>query len=165
MISATGSAPLAAAVLAYRAADRDLKKRLSDETKRTVIPGVLAAVRYRTRTHRDTVVYADTGALGGNPPGVRIGGRRKIGDGRARTAGVIRMVEFGTDAPGRTSTYVEHRRGGPVRVTRATRMGLPPRTPSGRVAYPALANAIPRACAAWVLIIARAYAPDGGTGG
>lgn len=163
MIRVADSRPLRAAVLAVKAANRDLRRDINAATRETMNPEWRRAVadNLNGRDHFTTRLL-DNGVriAAGNPPAAKAAqSKRGIGKSRRLTpAQHYALAEFGASNTERTSTYSRRsRNGGSHTVTRRTRRGLPARNPRGRVIYPAFAEIAPRMVSLWVQLIVRKY--------
>src|SRR5690606_2103530 len=93
---------------------------------------------------------------GGNPPIMRAAtSRRPLSKGGISPDAYGYLAEFG----GRSAEFTTYKRrspnGGTHEVTRRTRLGLPRRSSSGRVVYPAASEAAPRMASLWVQTFVR----------
>lgn len=93
---------------------------------------------------------------GGNPPIMRAAtSRRPLSKGGISPDAHGYLAEFG----GRSAEFTTYKRrspnGGTHEVTRRTRLGLPRRSSSGRVVYPAASEAAPRMASLWVQTFVR----------
>lgn len=160
MLSVKGDDRLQAAVLALKAAPRDVRRIVSDDTRTVMGPVWVGAVNARASTRTDQVIIAKGARIkGGNPPtAVAATSTRKLRGGLI-PAESFGPFEFGSPARDTLTTYDRKNRktAGQHRVTRHTRRQLPPAARSGRVAYPAFAEIAPRVVALWVQSIVRAY--------
>lgn len=163
MISVTGSRQLRAAVLAFKAADRDLRRDINTATRDTMNPVWRQQVADRiSGSDRFTSRMLDNGVriAAGNPPAAKAAQSKR---GLPPTRRLIpaehyALGEFGVGDTERTSTYERRSpKGKAHQVTRRTRRGLPRRVPTGRVVYPAFAETAPRMVSLWVQLIVRKY--------
>ncbi len=155
-----GDAPeLQAAVLAFRAADRDIRNEISRQTRAVLNPVWRGIVSANATSHMDAVVLAKGARVqAGNPPAFLAATSTRVMRGGLVPADNWQAFEFGTRKRGKFTTYKRRSAGGGVHdVTRRTANGLPRRTGTGRVAYPALAETMPRAVSLWLQVIVRAY--------
>lgn len=147
---------LQAAVLAFKVADRGLRKSINDATRTTFNTPWRTGIQSRARTRLERRVLAPGARIAaGNPPVfVASSSRRRLPGGLIPdTSGAA--VEWG--APDRTTTY--NRRtpsGGTTSVTRHTRRQLPRRRTTGPV-MGTVADMAPRAASLWVQLIVKTY--------
>lgn len=155
-----GSAPaqLRAAVLAMKAADRDLKSTINKATRTVMSPVWRDAVAAGANRRRDQKVLA-TGARikAGNPPAaVAATSRRRLRGGLV-PGERWPVFEFGANRD-KVTTYTRTSPNGTShQVTRRTARQLPPRRRTGHVIYPAVKAVAPRVASLWVQIIVREY--------
>lgn len=156
-----GDAPeLRAAVLALRAADRDLRNTINRQTRATLNPVWRGIVNANATSAMDAAVLAKGARVApGNPPAfVAAASRRALSGGLVPDA-QWQAFEFGTGNRGKYRTYqTRSRKGNAYTVTRRTSNQLPRRAKGGRVVYPAVAETMPRAVSLWVQTIVREYA-------
>lgn len=166
MLSVRGSRELRAAVLALKAARREVRNDINRATRQTLAPIWKQEVGQRARTTQDQRVLARGARIAaGNPPSVVAASSRRALSGGLVPVESWHAVEFGANRDAVT-TYQRTSPGGVVhQVTRHTRRGLPPRYRSGRVLYPAVAGTIPRLAALWVQLIVRKFNEAAETGG
>lgn len=149
---------LQAAVLALKGVEPAVRSAINKDMVATMGPVWKQLVAAHATTHQDTrFLVPGTRIAGGNPPvAVAANSRRKIG--RQIPNESWQGIEFGAHrALG--STYQRRSPKGNVHtVTRRTRRHLPPRTPKGRVVYPAFAELAPRVVSYWVQSIVRIVA-------
>lgn len=152
---------LEAAVLALKAANRDLRSRINKATRAELAPIWKQEVESQLmgRDHLTTRLLAGVRVQAGNPPramaaqSVRPIGRKALVPSRDYFIG-----EFGLDRDA-IATYDRKNRkgGGRHKVTRHVNRGKPARRQSGRVAYPAFAETAPRMVSLWVQTIVKLY--------
>lgn len=160
MIRVDGLPQLRAAVLAVKAANRDLRRLISAATRDTMNPvwrhevGTRLDDRFSSRMLGTGVRIA-----AGNPPAAKAAtSRRGLAPSRRLIpAEAWALAEFGVADRQRRSTYTRRTRTGSHTVTRRTRTGLPARNPRGRAVYPAFAEIGPRMVSLWVQLIVRKY--------
>lgn len=164
MISVTGSRELQAAVLAMKAADRDLRREINRATRETMNPVWRQAIadNLAGRDHVTSRVI-DNGVriAAGNPPAAKAA-QSKRGLGRQKRlipAEHWAWFEFGTGNPQKYSRYLRRnrKRGGTHQVNRRASRGLPRFTKRGRVAHPAFAHVAPRMVSLWAQLIVKKY--------
>lgn len=166
---------LQAAVLAMKAADKDLKRAINQATRETMNPVWKSMVTaHLGGTDVMTSRMLDNGVriAGGNPArAMAAQSSKRIGSGR----GLVPREdyagwEFGADRmaysryerknPFRPVHDGRKRRGDPSGthvVVRRTQLHMPRRTPKGRVVYPAFAEIGPRMVSLWVQLIVKKY--------
>lgn len=154
---------LQAAVLAMKAADRELKKRIDTATRTTMNPVWRDQVKASLAGERglsDRVLGSGVRIAAGNPPAAMAAqSARGVGDGkrvipREHYAG----WEFGANRMAYSRYERRNRtRPGTHTVERRTMMHLPRRTPQGRAVYPAFAEVAPRMVSLWVQLIVKSY--------
>jgi hypothetical protein len=149
---------LQAAVLAFRLAGRDLKRRINTSTKDVFDPVWKSEVRSRAKTGLEQrVLVPGTRVATGNPPTFVAGAsRRKLKGGLVPDTDWA-PVEFGTRKHGKFRTYTTHSsRGKAYRVSRRTAQQLPARRRHGPV-YSALEPMIHRVPSLWAQIVYKIY--------
>jgi len=155
-----GDDRLKAAALAVKAAPRDVRKIVTDDTRTIMGPVWVGEVNARARTRVDSLVIAKGARIkGGNPPtAVAATSTRKLKGGLV-PADTWGPIEFGSPGRDKPTTYRRKntRAGGTHSVTRRTRAQLPAADPKGRVAFAAFGEVAPRVVALWVQSIVRAY--------
>ena len=156
---------LRAAVLAMRAADKDIRRDVSGQLRSEMNPVWRDAVSRRITRPQDSIVLASGVRIaGGNPPAFIAGnGSRSKGSG-----GGLQPVR---DWPGweygagrKTATYTARRGGTSYRITRNVTAGYPRRSRHGRVLGPAARAVLPRAASYWVQSVIRAWLDAAETG-
>ena len=155
---------LQAAVLAMKAADRDLKRRINQATREKMNPVWRDLVKgnlFGDSVMAGKVLGAGVRIKAGNPPqAMAAQSARGVGDGkrvipREHYAG----WEFGVNRMAYSHYERRNRtRPGTHAVERRTMTGMPRRQPKGRVVYPAFAEIAPRMVSLWVQIIVKSYA-------
>lgn len=154
---------LRAAVLAMKAASRDLKRDINRRTRETMNPvwkSLVAANVAGMKSPGSRMLGTGVRIKAGNPPqALAAQSRRPIGRTKRLTpAEHYYLWEFGVPSRGRYSTYDRRSRGGGThKVKRRTMTGLPARDSSGRAVYPAFAEIGPRMVSLWVQTIVRTY--------
>lgn len=151
---------LHAAVLAFKAADRDLRKQINAATRDKFNEPWRSGITGRTRTTLERKVLAPGARVAaGNPPEFRAAASR-----RALSGGLVPdtdwpMIEFGTNDREKTKTYRRRgRSGGTFEVKRRhTRRQLPRRRPRGPV-FNTLADMQHRVPRLWAQLIVKVYA-------
>jgi len=160
VITVRGDDRLKAVVLAVKAAPREVRKAVTDDTKTVIGPVWTTAVNDRARTRTDQLVIAKGARIkGGNPPvAVAASSTRKLKGGLI-PADSWGAFEFGASTNRDTfTTYTgRSRKGKPYPVKRRTRRQLPPPNRKGRVAFAAFSEVAPRAVSLWVQSVVRAY--------
>lgn len=161
MIRVGGSRQLQAAVLAFKAANRELRRDINAATRDTMNPVWRGEVSRRISDHFSSRLL-DNGVriAAGNPPAAKAAqSKRGIGDGRRLIpAEHYALAEFGAKDREKRSTYQRRSPKGTAHsVTRRTRRGLPAHNRRGRVVYPAFAEVAPRMVSLWVQLIVRKY--------
>lgn len=158
MLSVLGDDRLKAAVLAMKAADRDLRARINAATRDEIGPEWVHAVNQHAVRSLDRKVIASSARIkAGNPPvAVAATSTRKLRGGLV-PAQQWAPIEFGGTF-NKVTTYTRRSPKGRMhKVTRHTARQLPARQRSGRVAFPAFADIAPRAVSLWVSIIVKVY--------
>lgn len=161
----TAQREIRAVVLAFKAADREIKRDVNRRTRETMNPEWRALINERAAAAHSQLVgkLLTPGAkiTAGNPPrAVAATSTRPIGrTRRLRPATDYALAEFGAANREAKSTYQRRNRKTPGthKVTRHTMRGLPPRAARGRVVYPAFAQLAPRMVSLWVQTVVRAY--------
>lgn len=149
---------LRAAVLALKAASRDLRTDINRATRETMNPVWKSLVEQRATSARDRAILGKGARIkAGNPPAGQAATSRRALRGGLSPVDNWQAIEFGADRE-RVTTYDRRsKNGGSHTVTRHTARQLPPRIRSGRVVYPAVADIGPRLASLWVSIIVRKY--------
>lgn len=154
---------LQAAVLAMKAADKDLRRAINDSTRQTMNPEwkkLVAEHSDMTTVLGAQVLNKGVRVAAGNPVQlVAASSTRGIGDGkRVKPADLYHAFEFGAD-PNHSVQYQRTSRSGKKHtVTRHVSRQLPQRRRTGRVVWPAAEVFIPRAISLWLHIIVKKYA-------
>lgn len=163
MLSAKDDRALKATVLAFKAADRDLRRDINTATRQTMNPVWRSLVRSNlSGTSAMTGKVLDTGVriAAGNPPVAKAAqSTRNVGSGgRLIPRDGYAAWEFGAVGRGLYSRYTRRsKRGVTHQVERRTMRGLPRRVDSGRVVFPAFAEIAPRMVSLWVQIVVKKY--------
>jgi len=156
-----GDAPeLRAAVLAMKGVDREVRSRISKATRETMNPVWKSLVAVNATSHMDARIMVPGARIAaGNPPSaVAANSKRPLRAGKGGLTPAIhwRGFEFGSPSRNDYSRYKRTSPKGKVHtVERRTMRGMPPRTRTGRVVYPAFAEIAPRMVSLWVQIIVR----------
>lgn len=125
-------------------ADRALRADINRATRADLSPAWQRTIRNRTITRQDeALLRVGTRIAAGNPPTLQAATSRRPMSRRRKSRGTLvpasdwPLIEFGSsrDRTGR----------------------LPPRTPKGRIVYPAIAAIAPYAAARWAQTIRDAY--------
>lgn len=158
MLSVRGSRELRAAVLALRAARREVRNDINRATRQIMNPVWRTLVASRARTALDRRVL-DTGVrvAPGNPPALVAAGSRRRLPGGLVPAEQWHAVEFGANREKVTTYSRRSPSGGTHQVRRHTARQLPARNRKGRVVHPAVADIAPRLAALWVQLIVRKF--------
>lgn len=163
MLDVNDNKALQGAVLAMKAADRDLKAKINKATRATFGPVWKQQIESQLagRDAFTAMLLKGVSVSAGNPPSLRAAtSTRKIGDKkRLSPADNYYLAEFGADRA-HVARYERKSRtsNGRHTVQRRTNTGLPRRIREGRVVYPAFAEIAPRIAALWVQLIIRTYA-------
>lgn len=156
ILSVHGSEQLQAAVLAVRAADKDLRRDLNARARAVMGPEWVKGLESRLVHPAQRVVTAGARVAAGNPPQLVAGNsKRKIGRGLIP---VQHWAGFEYGAARYRSYYGRvSPRGRKHWLKRDTRAHLPARTKHGHIIGPAVRNIIPRLAALWVQTVIRTY--------
>ena len=153
-----GPRELRAAVLAMKAAKKDMRKQINDSMRGTFNPvwRQLLAQNMGGFSPADDMVLKGARIAAGNPPRlVAAASRRRYG----RALIPVRdwhLVEYGMrDHP--TTYRRSSRKGGTHEVTRVIGTGWPARTTKGRILGPATRQILPRITAYWIQSVKKAY--------
>lgn len=163
MLSVHDDRALKAAVLAMKAADRDLRSAINKATRETMNPVWRSLVQENaTRAGGLAARMLGPGAriAAGNPPVAKAAqSSRKVGRAGSLTpADDYGPWEFGVQRRERFVTYDRTSpKGGRHKVRRRVLRGLPPAVRGGRVIYPAWSELAPRLVSLWVQLIVRKY--------
>lgn len=163
MLSVGDDRALKAAVLAFKAADRDLRRAINTATRETMNPVWRGLVSDRAAGQGGlTARMLGSGAriAAGNPPVAKaaqstrgVGSRRDL-----RPSEDFGPWEFGAPNPNKWVTYKRKgRKSGQHTVRRRALRGLPRSAPGGRVVYPAWGELAPRMVSLWVQLIVKKY--------
>jgi hypothetical protein len=150
---------LKAASLAMKAADKALRTDINRATVQVgnAIWRPLVAV-HATKAMDTRVLAVGARVKGGNPPVAMAANSRRAIGGRLVPAKAYAAWEFGAAHRNAYSKYTRKSKNGRTHsVSRRTMTGLPPRTPKGRVVWPAFAEAAPRVVSLWVQMIVKKY--------
>jgi hypothetical protein len=156
-ISVRDHRELKAVVLAFARLQNTVKNEINKATRSTLNPIWQGEVRQNVRTRMDAkVVAAGVRVKAGNPPVLQAAQSVRAIDGRLRPADDWQGWEFGSSSRSATTTYTrKSKKGGTHKVTRHTMAQMPPMRRQGRVAYPAMAETVPRIAALWVQTVVR----------
>lgn len=158
MLSVNDDGRLQAAVLALKAADRDIRTAINQATRDQVAPLWTRAVEAKAQTTVDRAVLARSARVkAGNPPQATAGTSTRRLRGGLVPADHWAGFEFGGFHAKQTTYRRKSRKGGSHKVTRHTQRQLPQRASNGRVALPAFAEIAPKAVSMWVAIIVKTY--------
>lgn len=157
MISVNDSRELQAAVLAMKAADRELRNDINRATVRVMGPVWKQVVGANATRHADMQMIAVGARVkGGNPPvAMAANSSRMVGRQRPRDAWA--GYEFGANRNAYSKYTRKSPKGTVHQVERRTMRHLPSRTRRGRVAHPAFADIAPRLVSLWVQLIVKKY--------
>lgn len=161
MISVRRDRRIGAAVLAWKAADRDLKRITRGDTAREFRPVWTQEIRRRALSDDTISALLRTGVTfsGGNPPEGRAYTATRAIRGGARPFAEGPEFEFGTGNRDRRTRYSMRPAGSDrsVIVTRHASRQMGRRIPIGRTVYPTVRKIAPRVVSYWVSSIVRAY--------
>lgn len=164
LLSVEADDSLKAAVLAFKAADKGLRKRINDATRDTMNPvwrSLVTANLGGTRAPTSAVLSGGVRIAAGNPPVAKAAqSTRNVGHGGTLVpARQYAAWEFGVGNKEAYSRYTRKNRkgGGTHQVARRTMRGLPPRRREGWVVYPAFGEIGPRLVSLWVQLIVKVY--------
>lgn len=164
MLSVTNHRELQAAALAFKAANRDLRKNINAATRDTMNPvwrSLLEQHAGRTPGVGGRLINTGVRIAAGNPPQAKAAqSKRAIGRQRRLVPATDwPWYEFGTKNPQRVSRYLRRNRkaGGSHQVRRRASTALPSYQRGGRVAYPAFKEIAPRMTSLWVQLVVKTY--------
>lgn len=158
MLNVDGTRHTQAAVLAFKAADRDLRRRINTATRASLNPVWRRAVAANARTATDRAVIVKGARIAaGNPPVAIAASSTRPLRGGLIPAAQWPAVELGAARNQRTTYTRRSPKGRTHTVTRRTRRQLPARDPSGRVALAAFAELGPELVTLWLRVIVRSY--------
>ena len=159
MLSVKGNNTLKALVLAFKAADRDIRNTINRETRAKMSPVWKSMVELHATYAVDAAVIAKGAKIqAGNPPVATAATSKRALRGGLVPADTWQPIEFGAVAREKLTTYDRTSpKGTPHKVTRHTARQLPRRADKGRVAYPAFAAVAPRLAALWAQIVVKTY--------
>jgi hypothetical protein len=162
------SAELRAVVIALRAVDQTISKRVRKYTASAIAPEWTEAVRGNSHTRLEVLALGNTARASVSANGITL---KAANVGRRLTRGfdpktMYAGVEFGGDKGKKVTYQARSSKGKTFSVTRRTQAMLPARRRRGP-AYTAAADMIPRAAALWTQITVRtiAEAAEGKKGG
>jgi len=153
---------LKAAVLAFKAADRDLRADINRATREKMNPVWRDVVQSRAAGQgglTSRMLGAGAKIAAGNPPVAKAAqSTRKVGRGLV-PADDYGPWEFGVPNREKFTRYTRRNRvaGGSHKVRRRTMRGLPSKASGGRVVYPAWSEVAPRMVSLWVQLIVKTY--------
>lgn len=158
MLSVRGSDHLRAAVLALKLADRELRNDINRSTREMLSGTWQTLLTHHAWTRLDqAVIVKGARILPGNPPTLVAATSKRRLSGGLIPATQFYAVEFGADHNTLTTYDRRSANGGTHKVTRRTSKQLPQRRRTGRVAYAAAKEFVPRAAALWVQLIVKKY--------
>ncbi len=159
-IPVRASREVSAAVLAVKAADRDLRRAITQQTRAQAGPIWQQEVASRVTTDWQRATYSRVKprVTGQNPPTlVAAQSTRRTATGY-QPASQYSYVEFGDRNPQGKVTYTRRSpKGLEHKVTRDTDNQMPPFRRDGYTAYRALRVTIPRITSLWVATTVRCY--------
>jgi len=160
-VSAHSSRELQAVIVALKGADKELRRRIRQETK----PMAQTAWQQAVAEHASgsnlprvsALVLARTARVAVSDQNVTL---KSAGIGQALSGGLLprrdwAAIEFGVANREEARGYEARRNGRSFHVKRRTRRQLPPRRRNGHVVYPAASEIIPRMLALWAQTAAR----------
>lgn len=159
MLKVGDDSRLDAVIYGLKLVERDVRNRINREARATLKPIWQQEIQ-KNLAGTDTFTARMIGkglVSGGNPPVMRAAtSRRPLRPGGLAPDTEGYLGEFG----GYSASFSMYRRrsknGGRHDVTRRTRLGLPRTERTGRVVYPAAAEAAPRMASLWVQTFVRA---------
>lgn len=156
-------AELKAAILAYKIADRDLRKRIRDVTAYYAGTRWVEGLTARAVTRPDRrVLLAGARFKPGNPPQLLAATSRRKLPGGAVPAVDWPGFEFGANRSTTASYTSTSRKGRKYRVhNRHTRRQLPPRNARGWVVFPTVKALAPGLVTVWLKATVAAYREAG----
>lgn len=159
-IPVRASREVAAAVLAVKAADRDLRRAITQQTRSQAAPIWQQEIAARVTTPWQAATYSKVKprVVGQNPPTLVAAQSTRRTRGGYVPANQYSYVEFGDRKPQGKVTYERRSpKGRPHKVTRDTDNQMPPFRKDGYTAYRALRVVIPRITSLWVATTVRCY--------
>lgn len=156
LLSVYGSDQLQAAVLAMRAADKDLRRDINTRARAVMGPEWTKSLSARLTHPSQRVITAGARIASGNPPQLVAGNsKRRIGRGLIPSQ---HWAGFEYGAATYASPYERtSSKGVRHKVKRNTRAHLPGRTKRGHFIGPTVRDILPRLAALWVQTIIRTY--------
>lgn len=159
LVSVRDDRSLRATVLAFARLDRELRTEINRETRAVLGPIWTESINRRlaSRSHLDALVLGSgVRVKAGNPASVVAASSRRPIRGRLRPAEAWPAWEFGAAERDAYTKYTRRTQSGRrANVTRRTMRGLPQHIRTGRVIYPAFAEAAPRLASAWTQTVVR----------
>ncbi len=158
MLSVKGSEALQAVVLAFKAADRDVRNTINRETRAKMSPVWKSMVETHAVARVDAAVIAKGAKINAGDPPVAVAASSR----RALPGGLVPQdgwqgFEFGAVHGVKRRYETTSPKGKRYTVNRRTREQLPRRYEKGRVAYQAFADIAPRLAALWAQIVVKTY--------
>lgn len=157
------SAPkeLAAAVIAMRKADKDIRRQINTSVRETFNPvwkqGLEQASASQPSLSRQVMLNGARIAAG-NPPALIAGAsKRAIKGTRVKPVDHWHAFEFGANRDSQTAYTRVSRRGKSHQVKRHTNRHLRPRNQSGYIAFPTLDELKPRIASFFIQSVIRSY--------
>jgi hypothetical protein len=148
-----------------RRADKDVQKEMRRVLTREVTPWLRSAIRRAGTSPQDRRIAGTARIRSGANPAVVVGGSGAFSGG-VKVRELVRQYEFGGDRGWREPEYrATSRRGRAYKVrNRRTQRQIPSSSKSGRMVYPAVADAAPMLVSAWLGVIYGTWreAVDGG---
>lgn len=158
---------LRAVVIALRAVDQTIAKRIRKETQQTIQPEWQEAVRGNSMTRLEVLALGNTARASVSSNGITL---KVASVGRPLSHGfnpktMFAGVEFGANRNEKTTYQARSSKGKTYSVTRRTKAMLPARRRAGP-AWTAAADMIPRAAALWtqITVLSIAEAAEGKEG-
>lgn len=147
---------LRAVVIAFSRLETTVKREIAAATRSTLNPIWTGEVRKHVHTKMDEKVIAKGAKVkAGNPPVLQAATSTKAIGGRLRPADDWQGWEFGTNRNKEVTYERKSEKGGSHKVTRHVTRQMPVMKRTGRVAYAALPDVVPRAAALWVQTVVR----------
>lgn len=158
MLKVGSDSRLDAVVYGLKLVPRDVRNRINRATRSELKPmwqQQIAANLAGTDSFTSRMIGKGL-VSGGNPPIMRAAtSRRPLRKGGITPDAEGHLGEFGGFSTAFTTYKRRSPNGGQHEVTRRTRLGLPRRSSSGRVVYPAAAEVAPRMASLWVQTFVR----------
>lgn len=157
LIRVHGIPQLEAAVLAMKAADKDIKRDINARARAVMGPVWVQTLAEQIQRPGDRIILAGARIAAGNPPTLVAGNsKRKIGRGLIPVENWA-GYEYGAVREYKTSYQRVSKNGKRHQVKRSVVSHLPKRREIGRIITPTVRKTLPRLASLWVQTIVKTY--------